>query len=154
MSLQISTRRLHRDIKRALSFSQLTTNMNECATADAAAVTISTCIETECLNYRMKWAEIMRSVLIIFVIQKSWQSAMAEHVNGTSPVSARVLLWAKEKSIWQLVKVFKIGVSFHSGRCVSALFIHCISCCHRQATIWLFVCTHGRVKFPVKTGHH
>ena len=43
-------------------------NTNKCATVDAAAgVTISTCFETECLNYRMKRADVMRSVLRILV---------------------------------------------------------------------------------------
>lgn len=48
---------------------QLTTTINKCATVDAAAavVTISTCIETKRLNYRMKRAEIIRSVLRISV---------------------------------------------------------------------------------------
>lgn len=48
---------------------QLTTTINKCDTVDAGAavVTISTCIETECLNYRMKRADIIRSVLRISV---------------------------------------------------------------------------------------
>lgn len=50
--------RFHIQRERALSEPtlQLLTNTKKCATEDAAAavVTISTCIETECLNYRVK----------------------------------------------------------------------------------------------------
>lgn len=56
---------------------QLTSTINKSATVDAGAaavVTLSTRAGTKCLNYRMKRAEIIKSVLRIsvtgFVIQK------------------------------------------------------------------------------------